>query len=92
MRHFVVLFVLVWPVIVLGSGDFGQAQRLHQQHCLRCHQVELYQRPDSTIKTLQQLQSRVLFCSVESGANWFDEEVLVVSDYLNKKYYLLGLQ
>lgn len=90
--HFTLLAMSLLPAVTLGAKDFSQAQQLHQEHCLTCHQTELYQNPDSVIKTLPHLRSQVLFCSVESGAEWFDEEVDEVTDYLNTFYYLFGLK
>lgn len=91
MRYFIILFVV--PLATLASKELSaEAEQLHQQHCLGCHQVELYQSPDTAIKTLQQLRSQVLFCSVTSGSEWFDDEVDEVTNYLNANYYLLGIK
>ena len=76
----------------ITSADLKNAEIIHQEYCTTCHQPDIYNNTDSTIKTIPQLRTRVLSCSVNSNAVWFDEEVDAVTTYLNIDYYLFGIK
>lgn len=84
--------LLVLPLTAIQAEDISYGKELHQENCLECHQPELYERPDRTVKTLQHLRSQVLFCAVNNDVEWFDEEIDDVTAYLNASYYLFGMK
>ncbi len=84
--------LLVLPLTAIQAEDISYGKELHQENCLECHQPELYERADRTVKTLQHLRSQVLFCAVSNDVEWFDEEIDDVTAYLNAFYYLFGMK
>ncbi len=92
--HTILIALLLLPIPSRAEDtvDLSLAQELHQRDCLACHQPTIYQDPDRTVQTLPQLHSQVLSCSVESNAEWFDEESDAVTIWLNLNYYLFGIK
>jgi len=84
------LFIVQMTAVHAENISFGK--ELHQENCLRCHQAEIYERPDRTVKTLKHLRSQVLFCAVSNDIEWFDEEIDDVTAYLNTFYYQFGMK
>lgn len=70
-----------------AGGDLERGRRLHEQHCLRCHSPQIYQRPESEIADLETLRQRVSHCELGQELSWFPEEVDEVVVYLNALYY-----
>lgn len=90
-------FLLCLPLFiasltVVHAENITIGKELHQENCLRCHQAEIYERPDRTVKTLKHLRSQVLFCAVSNDIEWFDEEIDDVTAYLNAFYYLFEIK
>jgi mono/diheme cytochrome c family protein len=84
--------LLVLPLTTIHAEDISLGKELHQENCLECHNPELYERADRTVKTLKHLRSQVLFCAVNNDVEWFDEEIDDVTAYLNAFYYLFGMK
>ena len=84
--------LLVLPLTAIHAEDINIGKELHQENCLECHNSELYERADRTVKTLKHLRSQVLFCAVNNDVEWFDEEIDDVTAYLNAFYYLFGMK
>ena len=76
-------------------GDVVLGENLHNQICKNCHDGmvpggngnELYLSELRAISTSSKLISQVEFCANQSGATWFEEEILSVSKYLNDNFY-----
>lgn len=90
-------FLLCLPLFIASltavhAENITIGKELHQENCLRCHQAEIYERPDRTVKTLKHLRSQVLFCAVSNDLEWFDEEIDDVTAYLNAFYYLFEIK
>ncbi|MCK5497591.1 MAG: hypothetical protein KAI77_00230 [Gammaproteobacteria bacterium] len=84
--------LLIASLAAVHAEDITYGKGLHQENCLRCHQAEIYERPDRTVKTLKHLRSQVLFCAVSNDIGWFDEEIDDVTAYLNAFYYLFDMK
>jgi mono/diheme cytochrome c family protein len=90
--NFLCLPLFITPLSSSHAEDIAHGKELHQDNCLRCHQPEIYERPERTVKTLKHLRSQVLFCAVNNDIEWFDEEVDDVTDYLNTFYYQFDMK
>ncbi len=67
---------------------------LHDAICIACHisltngqPASLYTRSDRKFNTLKGLNEQVMRCQNSVGANWFDDQIADVVEYLNTNYY-----
>ncbi|RLA09038.1 MAG: hypothetical protein DRQ51_00190 [Gammaproteobacteria bacterium] len=73
---------------VIASDDSeADGQFLHADKCLKCHTDQPYINQKSGIENYQKLHSRVKMCSHQAEAEFFDDEIISVTDYLNNTYY-----
>ncbi|MCV6638903.1 hypothetical protein [Candidatus Albibeggiatoa sp. nov. NOAA] len=99
---FLISLCLTSAVYAEEAIDISEGQQLHDKACLSCHDSmtngkpeQIYTREDrvdSSIEDLAGLKSRVRACAINTGAQWFDDEVAQVVDYLNNTYYKFGLE
>ena len=61
--------------------------KLHTEHCLKCHTDNVYTRSNRFVKSLSALGKQVVRCKDNTGAPWFDEDTDAVVHFLNEKYY-----
>ena len=66
----------------LQHGD-----KMHAQHCYKCHSDEVYTRENRFVKSLNALGKQVTRCKDNTGAPWYDEDTEAVVHFLNEKYY-----
>jgi mono/diheme cytochrome c family protein len=62
-------------------------EKMHADHCLKCHTDSVYTRDDRFVKSLNALSKQVVRCKDNTGAPWFDEDTEAVVHFLNEKYY-----
>lgn len=84
-------FLLILPVVTY-SADINHGMELHQEHCMRCHQSEIYTRQNRIVNNLEQLAKRVRECELANELTWFEEDVEDVIAYLNANYYMFGIK
>ena len=84
-KSLLVFTLLVSGSPVLSDETAGKAQ--HDKYCQKCHDDSVYTRPDRFIKDRTALQKQVARCGLNSGAQWFDEDIEAVTLYLNQTYY-----
>lgn len=77
----------------VGAGDEA-AKGLLAAACDGCHRgkfggdaTRIFTRPERKTTSLKDLQEKVAFCNQMVGAQWFDEDVKSVADYLNRQFY-----
>ncbi len=76
------------------TADVAKGKALHQESCVQCHAnrfggdgAAIYTRPNRKVNDIKRLEGQVAFCSNMVGAQWFDDEIKSVSNYLNQEYY-----
>ncbi len=69
------------------SAETPRGQQLHDQHCQKCHDTSVYTRPNRFITDRAALTKQVNRCKLNVGAQWFDQDVTAVVDYLDKSFY-----
>jgi hypothetical protein len=82
--------ILLAIAMVLSSGAWADVQhgkQLHDERCTKCHDDSVYTREDHFITSKEALTKQVQRCALNTGAQWFDEDVADVVDYLNTTYY-----
>lgn len=82
-----ILLAIVASLSTPGWADVPHGKELHDEHCTKCHDDSVYKRPDRFISSEEALAKQVARCGLNSGAQWFDEDVADVVDYLNSTYY-----
>ena len=77
---------LAWSVSLFAT-DIENGEDLHFEDCTGCHQEEVYTRENRVVESLERLGLQVRFCKDTVGAQWFDEDVEDVTEFLNRSYY-----
>jgi mono/diheme cytochrome c family protein len=70
-----------------AATDLQHGKQLLEERCTKCHDSSVYTRKDRFITSREALAKQVNRCSLNTGAQWFDEDVADVVDYLNATYY-----
>lgn len=86
MKRLILLGVMVAtsPAVV---ADAARGKTLHDKHCMKCHDTGVYSRDNRFIKNSEALAKQVQRCQLSAGAQWFDEDVNDVIEYLNTTFY-----
>ena len=81
--------------LLLGLGSARSAEEpadahaLHEQHCIQCHQTDVYTRADRKVTSYDGLGRQVRRCETALGLRWFDDEIDAVTRFLNRDFYRL---
>ena len=83
---------LVLPVTLAfapapAAAAAPDAKALYERDCVKCHQSEVFTRPDHFIKSLPALAARVRWCETNTGQHCTDQEIAAVTTYLNDNFY-----
>jgi len=86
MKRLVLLAAMVAasPVVV---ADAARGKTLHDEHCTKCHDTGVYTRETRFIKNTEGLAKQVRRCQLSAGAQWLDEDISDVVEYLNTSFY-----
>ncbi len=71
----------------LFRTDSSYGQMLYENHCLGCHESQLYIRSNRQIKSLSELTAMVSVRANNQVLNWGEEEIIAVTLFLNQSYY-----
>lgn len=82
-----IVAVVVSLLAPAAFADVERGKKLHDQHCMKCHDTGVYSRADRFIGSRDDLTKQVDRCKVNVGAQWFDEDVTAVVDYLDQTFY-----
>lgn len=71
-----------------AEGNIANGKKLFTgSKCNQCHGTEVFTKPDRKVTTLPGLEAQVRRCDSNLNTNWFDDEIIDVTSYLNKQYY-----
>lgn len=87
MKQYALPLLLLALSASAGAADLEQGKQLLQERCTGCHDDSVYTRKDRMITSRRSLETQVTRCSVNTGAQWFDDEIAAVVDYLDATYY-----
>ena len=90
--------LLIVTTLVMSSSvfavDIENGEMLHGENCDNCHATQfngdgsaIYTRTNRKVTNLNKLKSQIGFCAQMTGAQWFEDEIADVTEYLNKNYY-----
>jgi hypothetical protein len=70
-----------------AEGDARHGEEIYQQSCFTCHDTSIHTRKDRIIFSKVALRNRVEFCEANAGANWSQQDITDVTEYLNEAFY-----
>jgi mono/diheme cytochrome c family protein len=73
----------------VAAQDFDPGRALYENHCQGCHAQWVHTREGRKVNSLGDLRQRVGAWSVHAGLRWTQEEVDLVTRYVNRRYYQL---
>lgn len=86
------LFILSAQTV--NAADAANGKALHNESCIACHTSltngqpdTLYTHSDRKFNSLKGLKTQVMRCQSSVGANWFDDQIADVVEYLNTSFY-----
>lgn len=82
-----VLFAIGVMMSTGAWADVQNGKRLHDEGCKKCHDDSVYTRKDHFVTSKEALAKQVHRCALNTGAQWSDEDLADVVDYLNASYY-----
>ena len=81
------LFLLIILNLSLSADEEEAKEMFKEADCMSCHNNEDFESAMRKKKNFKQLHDSVQACQQTNDAEWFDDEALDVSRYLNKKFY-----
>jgi hypothetical protein len=94
MIQFVILATFAGSSFIASAAEstdndkqFEHGQKMHSEHCYKCHTEKVYTRDNRFVKSLDALSKQVVRCKDNTGAAWFDDDTQAVVHFLNEKYY-----
>ncbi len=76
--------VTTYSVYAEGSGN---GEQLHASKCQGCHDSSVYTRANRFIKNRDALHEQVNRCHKQVRADWTDQQINDVVNYLDSQYY-----
>ena len=79
-------------LLLLGSlnAEVHQGKVLFDSSaCLQCHNLSEFSDKNTKVKTFKTLHQRVTACTFVAEEDWFDDDILDVTKYLNEDFYKL---
>lgn len=92
MRKIITICLLLFSTFVFATEnnnhtELKHGQKVHQNHCLKCHTDSVYTRENRIVKSINALGKQVRICRDNTEAPWFADDTDAVINFLNKKYY-----
>jgi cytochrome c5 len=69
----------------------NRGELLYENHCQGCHQSTVHIRSQRRADSLESLQAWVRRWAEDRELGWDEEAIRAVVDYLNQRYYRIGL-
>jgi len=72
----------------MAAGNAANGKNLFtKSKCNQCHGTDIFVKPDRKVTSLPNLEAQVRRCDSNLNTNWFDDEIIDVTAYLNQQYY-----
>lgn len=81
----------VVPPAMHPNMRVNRGELLYENHCQDCHLSTVHIRSQRRADTLESLQAWVRRWAEDRELGWDDEAIRAVVDYLNQRYYRIGL-
>lgn len=84
---FTKMYLTILFTVLLVANDTDVEERIESAECMSCHNTEDFTNESEKVTNFNKLHNQVMQCAFSNDAEWFDDETLDVSKYLNKKHY-----
>ena len=74
------------------DNDFERGKALYENHCTSCHDARVHTRDSRRVQNRGDLQLYVSTWSYHAQLGWSREEIIEVTDYLDRVYYRFTAQ
>jgi len=85
-KKLLLISILFSNILLFGDTEEGQ-ELFVEAECMACHNKEDFAKREKKVHNFKKLHKAVNACRFANEAEWFDDECLEVSKYLNEKYY-----
>ena len=82
-----VMMLLATSARAALAGDSVHGKRLHDAHCMQCHDTGVYARKDRQVRSLDALKQQLQDCSHMAKAQFSPAALQNVVKYLNDQFY-----
>ena len=82
--------ILVTTALTATPGFAANAEhgkKLYTERCGGCHDTKVHTRPNRIVHTYEDLVNRIRFCDTAAKANFTEDDIHDVADYLNDNFY-----
>ena len=91
-NHLAFTFGLIIVVAsMIGTASFAanaeHGKKLYSERCGGCHDTKVHTRPNRIVHTYEDLVNRIRFCDTAAKANFSENDIYDVADYLNDTFY-----
>ena len=90
MRHMLttcILFCLALSAQAALPGDSAEGRKLHDAHCVSCHNSSMYTRKDRQVKSLAALSEQLGECTHAAQVTLGEAQQKNIVKYLNERFY-----
>jgi hypothetical protein len=90
MKRALLISTLLWialPGQAALPGDSAEGKKLHDAHCVSCHNTSVYTRRDRQIKSLDGLNQQLVACTHAAQVTWTGDQQKSIVKYLNEQFY-----
>jgi mono/diheme cytochrome c family protein len=81
------LLLIALPGQAALPGDSAEGKKLHDAHCVSCHNSSVYTRRDRQIKSLDGLNQQMGECTHAAQVTLTSDQQKSIVKYLNEQFY-----
>lgn len=84
------IFLLLSSIYASGEVEGNKqldGEKLYAQKCVMCHDDSVFKQKNRSATSYKQLESQVKEYNVIAMANFDNDQIKAVTDYLNERYY-----
>ncbi|QSZ42084.1 hypothetical protein GJV85_08155 [Sulfurimonas aquatica] len=87
LHHLTFLIILLFITLNLSANSPEAKELFNKAECMSCHESIDFSHKKDKVNSFKKLHTSVEACVINNEVEWFDDETLDVTEYLNKKYY-----
>jgi hypothetical protein len=82
------MFLVFALTATVAHANMDEAKEMFDEaKCMECHTPNHFKHNEKKVNSYKKLSDSVRACATNNGAEWFDEDSDVVTEYLNDKHY-----